>query len=177
MRDYKQPPFYHFSRDSIELAHFCAEEVKEKKHLKVLDLAAGCGVVGLEFSFVHGSVQSLDAVELQQDFIPYLEKNFESFFKEDRQIIHKDLKDFRPQREYDIVLCNPPYYLDSESRVSKDLRKQKCHFLSQKSRDLLLEKMNFLSQAGSDVFFLGRDFKKFSEVKKIGKSSIYKIDA
>ena len=67
--DYKQPEFYHFSRDSIELAHYAAKYFYNKKNLSVLDLGCGSGVVGIEFCLHHVSVGSIDFIEKQREKI------------------------------------------------------------------------------------------------------------
>ncbi|MGL6035003.1 MAG: hypothetical protein ACRC0N_08060, partial [Acinetobacter johnsonii] len=52
--NYKQPDEYRFSLDSIHLARFVASQLashSELGSLRVLDLCAGCGVIGIELSW------------------------------------------------------------------------------------------------------------------------------
>ena len=66
--NYKQPAQYRFSLDSIHLAKFVATQLKSHSNLgtiRVLDLCAGCGVVGFELSWHLPAIRQIDFIEVQ----------------------------------------------------------------------------------------------------------------
>ena len=69
--EYKQPSFYHFNEDSILLVK---EALKLEEGIEsVLDLCAGCGVIGVEYAISNSKIKRLSFVELQKQFIKYIE--------------------------------------------------------------------------------------------------------
>jgi len=80
--DYESPDFYAFSADSILLAKTgIADILTTKISGNVLDLGAGCGVVGIEFLNFSPKKQSwnLSCCEMQTDFRPYLLGNLRKY--------------------------------------------------------------------------------------------------
>ncbi|HAU1291084.1 TPA: SAM-dependent methyltransferase, partial [Legionella pneumophila] len=66
--NYKQPDEYHFSLDSIHLAKFVAKQLKPYRDLgslRVLDLCAGCGIIGIELSWHLQAIRQIDFIEIQ----------------------------------------------------------------------------------------------------------------
>ena len=183
---YSQPSFYKFSEDSILLAKFCAEKFKSKKHISVLDLCSGCGVVGIEFCLEHENVDRVCFVEEQNEFNHHLLENIKKLtFDIKSEIYIKSLQNFDFPQRFDVIICNPPFFIEGTGRSSSDPRKNKCHFFSEEMLDLLLiVAKNSLAKEG-EFYFLGRKDQKsiqyymnhrvISEVKNIGKSSIFSI--
>ena len=65
---YAQPGEYHFSMDSIHLAESVAKHLQSREDLaslRVLDLCAGCGVIGIELSWYLPLLKKIDFVEIQ----------------------------------------------------------------------------------------------------------------
>ena len=46
--DYAQPDYYRFSQDSLDLVKFALDNYSFRKQDQVIDICAGCGVVGME---------------------------------------------------------------------------------------------------------------------------------
>ncbi len=75
---YSQPDDYHFSMDSIHLAETVAQHLQSREdlsRLRVLDLCAGCGVVGIELSWYLSSLRQIDFVEVQDIYTSYFYQN------------------------------------------------------------------------------------------------------
>jgi tRNA1Val (adenine37-N6)-methyltransferase len=122
--DYEQPDFYHLNQDSIHLVRWILEKEKSRTSLKILDLGAGCGIIGIEVSRVLNPVV-LTFVELQEDYGPYLKKNVELFLTPSlKTSFHfKSFKDWQPEELYELIVCNPPYYLPGHGQLPADPRR------------------------------------------------------
>lgn len=137
--DYFQPLEYRFSLDSVFLAQKVANLSKNdpKVVLRILDLCAGCGIIGLELSIHSPKKLMIDFLEVQEVYQSFFEKNVEMIYGDD---VHK-LQDFRflnlnyhsllaPEFEntYDLIVCNPPYFFKEEGLLSPSAFKNRCRF-------------------------------------------------
>lgn len=121
MSDYLQPDFYRFNADSLKLVHFIKEKLPTCS--SVLDLGAGCGVLGIELSS-HYHPALLTLVELQDEFLSFLHANCERFLTStDFEISIASFGSWIPKRRYDLIVCNPPYYLPHSGQASADERR------------------------------------------------------
>lgn len=76
--NYKQPNEYRFSLDSIQLAKFVATQIASNADLgsmRILDLCAGCGVIGMELSWHLNAVRQIDFIEVQDVYTDYFYQN------------------------------------------------------------------------------------------------------
>jgi tRNA1(Val) A37 N6-methylase TrmN6 len=84
--EYSQPEEYHFSIDSIEMPWEVVTSLKARlaegelaaadlKEWKVLDLCAGCGVLGFELNFHLPDLCHIDFVEVQEIYQNHFEHN------------------------------------------------------------------------------------------------------
>jgi len=111
---------YRFSIDPILLAHF----VRLTKDEKILDLGAGCGVIGLILLYrARKIIQSLTAFELQVGLAQLIRENISlNQFDEVMQVVEGDLRKlphyFAPEY-FSSVVCNPPFYPAGSGRVSR----------------------------------------------------------
>ena len=153
--DYQQPSFYHFSEDSILFSSYL--RTLNLKNERVLELFAGSGVIGLEYSKDNASLKELHFLELQEEFLTCLKSNIQHFLssKVKALIINKSFHE-HPCERYDLVICNPPYFETSSGRLPGNLKKRKCHFLDDSHFDLFILKIKEYSLLGASVFFLGR---------------------
>jgi tRNA1(Val) A37 N6-methylase TrmN6 len=153
--DYQQPDFYHFSEDSILLSHYLKS--LNLKDRRILEIFAGSGVIGLEYSQNNTSLEELHFLELQPEFITSLKKNIERFLSPSVRhvIFNKSFHDHPPER-YDLVISNPPYFETSSGRLPENLNKQMCHFLEESQFDRFILNMIQYVGLGARVFFLGR---------------------
>lgn len=142
MHGYSQPSEYRFSHDSIELAQRAAECVREfqkrgRSSLRVLDLCAGCGVVGLEFlkeTTKHGEglIEAVDFVEVQDIYRPHFTANASwvgapeklSF----RNLNYEEMLTGDQAEQYDLVVSNPPYFDRTQGNLPPSDFKARCRF-------------------------------------------------
>jgi len=162
--EYFQPDEYHYSLDSVILAHKVAEHYEAYPHLealKVLDLCAGCGVVGLEFFCHLNNVRFIDFLEIQENYIPYFKKNLE--------LINPHATDFHflnlnyealvaseYKNKYDLIISNPPYFLKGEGILSPSEFKNRCRFFMDSSLEKLIEAILFSLKPKGVAYLLVR---------------------
>jgi tRNA1(Val) A37 N6-methylase TrmN6 len=123
--DYNQPDFYHFSEDSTFLANIAARDIK--KHDRVLDLCAGCGVVGIEFWKQRPSTSHLTFLEKQIEFKESLELNIQHVKDIEVSCIYESFSNVVIREKFDLIMCNPPYFAIEASRASGNMNKNTCH--------------------------------------------------
>ncbi len=157
MWDYKQPSFYRFNEDSIHLAKWALSQVGDMKLEIIADLCAGCGVVGLEFIQEYCKPLHLTFCEYQDDFIPFLKENI-AFIKKgvefQSEVRHGTYQSLgAPTRPFDLILCNPPYFMNGSGRQALDIRRQKCREQIDFSWDSFFKKcVSSLTSKGHLIF-------------------------
>lgn len=166
---YSQPEFYKFSHDSVFLARSVHEFVRRKNLpiRAVLDLCAGCGIVGLDFLFHQlnesgKSPERCDFVEIQAAYRPHFEANRSTLGAQSQQIEFLELNysqllesDFASR--YDLVLCNPPYYVAGHGRLSPSEERNRCRFYIDSDYKTLLDAVVHSLKPGGQAFVLWRD--------------------
>lgn len=122
MIDYLQPDFYRFNQDSLILSKWVIEHFSEAKN--VLDIGTGCGVIGLEIA-QKLELKKLCLLELQSDYRPFLEKNVAQFAPKglEVELVFSAFSEWITKRKFDLIVCNPPYYLPHAGRPSLDQRR------------------------------------------------------
>lgn len=178
---YSQPEAYHFSHDSVFLAREMFEQLQteiKNSDYKILDLCAGCGVVGMDLLF-HQLKESTFSGEV--DFLE-IQDIYQSHFKENKQSlqncfpeqilklnwIQKNYAEIDNHKKYDLILSNPPYFLKGNGVLSENEFKNRCRFfLDSGWVEMLMFMQNSLKENGK-AYFLVRD-----ELKKIIEKEAY----
>lgn len=152
---YQQPDFYSFSEDSVFLAKFAADFcLQNNLNIKnAIDLGAGCGVVGIEFFLSYPFLKSIQFVEKQEKFSSFLHENCSSFLKDkaDYKIIIDEIENFSIQ-DIDLILMNPPYFLEGTHRVSPHPEKALCRSISLVGLKAIFE--SIFSQMNTQSYFI-----------------------
>lgn len=134
--EYSQPQSYRFSHDSVFLARRVFELLRDeiKSDWKILDLCAGCGIVGMDFLFhckneLQILPQDVDFLEIQSDYETHFEinKNRLQLAGTKIQYLKQNFVDPIPA-QYNLILCNPPYFNPNEGRLSPNHFKNRCRF-------------------------------------------------
>jgi tRNA1Val (adenine37-N6)-methyltransferase len=164
MSDYVQPEFYRFNEDSLKLVHWVCSKRQSAAH--ILDLGAGCGVIGIEAANRLRAL-SLTLVELQNDYLPFLQVNTASQLNSHTQShIHiNSFGDWQPPKKYDLILCNPPYFLKGHGEPSQDLRKYQARTFAVDSWKRLVEVIHVsLSKDGQAYLVVKNDSKILASI-------------
>lgn len=161
---YSQPDFYRFNEDSIKLVKWL--QARELVVHSILDLGAGSGVIGIELARTL-EPQHLTLVELQAEFRPHLESNCQDFLPKaiKASILITSFFDFKPEQKFDLIVCNPPYYLPGKGELSKDPNRALARsFLIDSWNILLLKISGALSIHGNGFIVLKQDISLFKSI-------------
>lgn len=147
--DYFQPEEYHFSLDSVFLAQKVASLIKEApEELAVLDLCAGCGIIGLELSLHSSRNLQIDFLEVQEVYQPFFQQNVEMIYPQHPQkfeqfrflnLNYQALSQPYYENKYDLIVCNPPYFFKGEGLLSPSEFKNRCRFFLDSDFKTLIE--------------------------------------
>ena len=153
--DYKQPDFYHFSEDSILFTKKVSTLFKTA-HSNVLEICAGCGIIGSELSNLI-EINKMTFIELQSEFEESLDSNLKNFCKaKSAKYIIGNFLDLNISETFDMIVFNPPFFELKEGRLPPDSRKQHCHFIKQMDFDLMLNKAFDLLNSSGIIYLLMR---------------------
>lgn len=163
MINYQQPDFYRFSEDSILLARLVLEVMAPKRGstpLKILDLGAGCGVIGLEVAAHVAQASRVTFCEKQLEQLIFLETNCAQLAQKKESFDFKICSsDWNTLEEggYDLIVSNPPYFLDTEGLPSSDERTNQARRWNQaQERDFYQRCLELLAPHGLIALVLRR---------------------
>jgi tRNA1(Val) A37 N6-methylase TrmN6 len=178
---YSQPDEYHFSIDSIEMPWQIAQYLKNNavenlQSWHVLDLCAGCGVIGFELNFHIPALQKIDYLEVQSVYIPHFERN-KSLVSNygDFQFLNLNYEKILTEefhQKYDLILCNPPYFQLGLGKLSPSEFKNRCRFFIDSTFEKLLEVIQHTMKTSGEAFLLLRPLEEhglnlLAELKKL----------
>ena len=175
--NYSQPEVYRFSHDSVFLAREIFERHQhdiKKRDYQILDLCAGCGIVGMDLLFhqlQNSSFQGeCDFLEVQMDYRDHFQKNKLTLQKsfEDQKLtinwIEKNYADIKEYKKYDLILANPPFFIKSQGALSNNKFKNRCRFFIDSTwTEMLYFTKNSLKKEGKAYFLVRDDLKKLIE--------------
>lgn len=181
MENYSQPDFYHFNSDSILLVNWAIVQealLGPSINSQVLDLCAGCGIVGIDFikKYNSGSVQRVVFLELQKEYVWHLQKNIDQFYPSNHeyQIINSSFLTNVDDSLYDIILCNPPYYSPQRGKIPVSVNRMQSRFMiGWEAIDLLNYSFLKLREGGRFYCLDGND--NFSNLDLKERADEYKI--
>jgi tRNA1(Val) A37 N6-methylase TrmN6 len=138
---------YSYNSDSLFLHDFI-NSFKPKG--KVLDVGAGCGIVGLLVARDNPNV-TLEAVEKQNVFIKYAKKNAEDNGIE-YKLYESNFIDLNEDVKYDYIISNPPYY-PKGTKMSEDEILLNARYSSNLPLDDFFKKVSRLLKPHSHFVF------------------------
>lgn len=79
---------------------------------KILDIGTGSGLVALMLA--QRCEASITAIDIDSEAVEQAQINIDSSnWKNRMEVLHIDLCKFSPQSQYDTIVSNPPYFIDS----------------------------------------------------------------
>jgi tRNA1Val (adenine37-N6)-methyltransferase len=161
---YQQPDEYHFSMDSIHLAEYVANELQSRKDLstlRVLDLCAGCGVIGIELSWYVRELKHFDFVEIQEIYFDYFRKNVEQVNRPElqlqwHQLNYDALLEQSWKNRFDLIISNPPYFKAGQGPLSPSTFKNRCRFYLDSTFENYIKALHHVLAPGGKAYFLLR---------------------
>lgn len=172
MTDYLQPDFYRFNSDSLELVKWILSQVESTS--SILDIGAGCGVIGFELARKL-QPEKLVLLEGQEDFKSYLTHNLSFLPLNTKCEIKIELfSQWKPKDEFDLIVCNPPYYLPGRGEVSSDSRRGMARsFIRDDWRMLLMAIERSLSPKGQAFLVIKNQVEIEREIhSKLGQRNL-----
>lgn len=80
----------------------------------ILDVGTGCGVIALMLAQRSGENTRIDAIEIEEQDARQAADNAQASPWKDRvKVHHTSLQNFLPQKQYDLIVSNPPYFTNS----------------------------------------------------------------
>ncbi len=80
----------------------------------ILDIGSGSGIIALMLAQRSPEDTKIDAVELQPDDARQAFENIQaSPWPGKVNVINSSIQDYQPARQYDLVVCNPPFFSNS----------------------------------------------------------------
>ena len=161
--DYQQPDFYHFDEDSIALAKYVIANFKNlPPPVKMGDFFCGCGVIGLEI-IDHGVLPGeIIFIEKNSKFLNYITQNifnFEVSKNIQSRIFNKNIFDV-VEKDFDLIVANPPYFYPNKNRKSSNIDKYQARFFDDYNFVDVIEKVLMSLSVSGKAYILFR----FNEV-------------
>jgi tRNA1Val (adenine37-N6)-methyltransferase len=153
-REYSQPDFYRFNSDSLALVEWIIQ--RGHSYSKVLDLGAGCGILGIELA-QKSYVERITFVEIQKEYEDFLMQNIKNHLTPSHhtEVKWDSFKDVLLYEEYDLIVCNPPYYLPGHGQQSSNLQRMIARaFINDSWSDLFYIVERYLTLRGRAYFVI-----------------------
>jgi tRNA1Val (adenine37-N6)-methyltransferase len=126
--------------DGVLLGALCKVENAQK----ILEVGTGTGLISLMLAQRNANAE-ITALDLNEDAVKLAQENFKnSPFSKRLQFFHQDFKTFESQKEYDFVVCNPPFFEENNS-VKDILARQQVELTF---RNLIEKASKILSSEG-----------------------------
>jgi tRNA1Val (adenine37-N6)-methyltransferase len=174
LKDYHQPDFYHFNEDSLivkDLASHYLNELSSSSNnisnpVQILDLCAGCGIIGLELLTYHhntfnsnGRNLSITFNELQDSYHSYFQKNLNAIDPNgttQTSWINAPMSNLQKpefKEQYDLIVSNPPYFEKENGRLSNNHSKNICRFFMEDNFEIFFNVIEHCLKWDGRAFF------------------------
>ena len=144
---YQPESGYCYNSDSIFLYDFIDSF---KPRGKMLDVGAGCGVVGLLVARDNPKVE-LEAVEKQDVFVEYAKTNAR-VNKIDYKMHETNFLELDEETKYDYIISNPPFYHDGASRSDNEMLFNARYNINLPLRDFFKKVSRLLKPSSHFIF-------------------------
>lgn len=127
---------------------------------RVMDVCSGCGVIGFDLSFHEPRIQQIDFVEVQEIYLEHFKTNRELVGGSGRFEMH--LKNYSEisgpawESQFDLVVCNPPYFRLGQGKLSPSEFKNRCRFFIDSDFKTLLRAVYLSLKSGGEAYLLVR---------------------
>ncbi|MEG2706922.1 MAG: methyltransferase domain-containing protein [Erysipelotrichaceae bacterium] len=150
---------FHFNSDTAHLAHF----MKIKTSDDVLDIGTNNGALLLYAA--RFTKKRLVGVEIQEKAAQLAQINMEMHEIKDFNIVTCDIKDY-PKDQFNVIICNPPYFKLSEQIIeptSKQIARHELYL----DLDTLLKQFERLCSDSGRIYFVHRGDRLAEIIEKL----------
>lgn len=143
--------------DAVLLGVFA--DVANKK--KILEIGCGTGVISLMLAQKNPDAETL-AIDIDENAVELAKINFKNAPFSSRLIVEKaDFNQFKTEKLFDLIVCNPPYF-DANTSEKDILARQK---VALNFNGLIKNALKFLNLAGIfSVIIPAEDFENFYKI-------------
>jgi tRNA1Val (adenine37-N6)-methyltransferase len=114
---------------------------------QILDIGTGTGVIALMMAQKNLDAK-VDAIDIDADAFLQAKENFgQSIWSNRLTAFHSSLQNFQASRVYDVIISNPPYFVD-DTKTDNRKRNVARHSIELSYADLLLGVSRLLSDGG-----------------------------
>lgn len=172
---YSQPEDYRFSHDSVFMARRVYEDLiaQNSQPKTALDLCAGCGIIGLDLLFHLKTdakkIESFDFMEAQNEYESFFQNNCQALKNEIPELktqlnflnfnYELALKEVRFKESYDLIVCNPPYFLPTQGKLSDNQFKNRCRFFIDSNLKSLVQFIEYSLAPKASAYLIFHDLK------------------
>ena len=137
-------------------------ELNEINADNILDI--GCGTGLLSLMLAQKTKAQIDAVEIDKNAFEQAKENINlTDWKEQINIHHGSIIDFKCTKKYDLIICNPPFY-ENQLKSVDAARNKAMHNTTLAYEDFIIAAKNNLAPGGSVAVLLPYyAIKKFEE--------------
>ncbi len=134
-----------FGTDALLLAGYINGRYKSG-----IELGGGSGIISM-LLLTRSKVENIDCLEVQSEYAELIARNAELNSLTDRlNAVDTDIRDYKPERECDIVFTNPPYMkADSGKANMSDKKNIARHEVCGDIRDFTLSAARLLKYGGT----------------------------
>jgi tRNA1(Val) A37 N6-methylase TrmN6 len=134
--------------DSPLLADFIQTEEADE----LLELGTGSGIVSLLLSIK--PFKHITAVEIQESLADLARRNVKLNGLQDKiSVVHQDIRNFHPERRFDVIFSNPPYIKAKQGLLSSDQEKSVAkHELKCDIFDIMAKTAELMKKKGRAYF-------------------------
>lgn len=137
----------------------------------ILDIGTGTGLIALMVA-QRNSAARIDAVEIDVASAEQAAENVARSSWADRVAIHhSDIQSFTPAVRYDLIVTNPPYFVNSLHSPSSS-RTAARHTCSLSFRDLAISAQRLLREGGRFALILPPEESRLFDCEALGRLSL-----
>jgi len=119
----------------------------------ILDIGTGTGVIALIMA-QRNAEAIIDAIDIDEDAFAQARDNFQNSIWSKRLYAHHvSLQDYCPDRKYDLIISNPPYFID-DSKTEDHQKNIAKHSISLSYKELIAGISRLLADGGGAFLVL-----------------------
>lgn len=160
---------FRFSIDAVLIANF----LDVKKNINILDIGTGTGIIPILISD-NDKIEKIYALEIQENIADMSERSVKyNLLEEKIKIINKDIKEFKADIKFDMIVTNPPYIKVSDGKLSDNTVKAASkHEVKLRIEELIENAKRLLKSGGSfNIIYRTNRFQELVEV--LGKNNFF----
>lgn len=147
---YQNDEYFKFSIDSVLLAEFVSVKKNQKK---LLDLCSGNCPIPMILHKKYNNTLNYSAIELQKEIYDLGVKSLQFNNIDCIEYINGDINDYKKffsNQKFDIITCNPPYFVVFNNNYNdNDIKAKARHEITLKLEDVFRVSSKLLENQGS----------------------------